>query len=136
MVGACASPCSTTSTANLPALTAVPAKVDALGVDGRNPVRHDRALALLLGLEPTQPVVARLPKGETACPRQNGRGADFAEAGGEDDEGRPVVRCGAGVHERCLERGERGAIGVRVRSPTRGFTALCRLDRDGFQVGV
>jgi len=28
----------------------------------RDPVRHDRALALLLGFEPTQPVVARLPK--------------------------------------------------------------------------
>ncbi len=61
---------------------------------------------------------------------------EVTEAGGEDDEGRPVVRCGAGVHERCLERGERGAIGASVRSPTRGFAALCRLDRDGFQVGV
>jgi hypothetical protein len=102
----------------------------------RDPVRHDRAPALLLGLEPTHPVVARLPKRETACPQPNGLDAEFAEAGGEDDEGRPVVRCGAGVHEGCLERGERGAIGVRVRSSTRGFAALCRLVRDGFRVGV
>lgn len=102
----------------------------------RDPVRHDRALALLLGLESTQPVVARPPKRGTAGRGPNGRGAEFAEAGGEDDEGRPVVRCGAGVNERCLERGERGAIGASVRSPTPEFAGVGRLDRDGFQAGV
>lgn len=83
-----------------------------------------------------QPVVARLPKRETACPRPNGRGAEIAEAGREDDKRRPVVRCGAGVHERCLERGERGAIGASVRSPTRRLAALSRLSRTASRLAL
>lgn len=56
--------------------------------------------------------------------------------GGEDDERRPIVRRGAGVRERCLERSEGGAIRACVRSPVCALAGLCRLDREGFQVGV
>jgi hypothetical protein len=98
-------------------------------VDGDS-IGDERALALLRGFEATQPIVARLPQRESVCRWPSGLSAELAESGGEDNEGRPVVRRRAGVCERCLERSERGAIGTCLGSAVCGPVGLRRLDRD------
>src|SRR5439155_3111241 len=78
----------------------------------RDAVADERALALRLGLEPAQPVLARLPQRDAMRRERGGRRTEHAEAGGEDDERRPVVPSLTCVRKRFLECPQDGAIGV------------------------
>jgi hypothetical protein len=99
----------------------------------RDAVADERALALLLGLEPAQPVVARLPQRDAVRRKGCRRRTKHAEAGGEDDEGRPVVPSLSCFRKRFLECPQDDSIGVGMPSypgacPRAGDLCSKRLD--------
>src|SRR5262249_16917968 len=87
----------------------------------RDAVADECALALLLGLEPAQPVVARLPQRDARRRERGGRHTEDAEAGGEDDERRPIVPSLTCVRKRIRESPHDSAIGTGVPTYARAF---------------
>ncbi len=67
---------------------------------------------------------------------RGGRRTEQAEAGGEDDERRPVVTGPTCVRKRFLECPQDGAIGACVRPSARYFALHAGLDGECFQADV